>query len=78
MKKKIILIILIIVIFSIDCYFFFNYIYLKYKNKIMLETNDIKIANELSNSPFKVDKILFIVVLMEKIKTLTFKILIGY
>lgn len=58
MKKKIILIVLIIIIFLIDCYILYNYIFIRYKNKFMLEKTDIALAQELSNSPFVVDKII--------------------
>lgn len=58
MKKNAILIILIIIILFLDFYLFFNYIYIRYKNKNMLETTDIKLFNELSSSPFKIDKII--------------------
>lgn len=58
MKKNTILIILIIIILALDIYLFSTYIYAKYRNKIALETTDIKIANEISNSPFGINKII--------------------
>lgn len=58
MKKNVILIFLIIIIFILDSFLFYNYIFLKYKAKNSLEKNEIIIAENLSNTPFKVSKII--------------------
>lgn len=58
MKKKIILTIIVILLLILDIYLFFNYIYLKYKNKFFIENTDVVLAEELKNSAFKINKIL--------------------
>ena len=58
MKKKFILITLIIVLLFIEIFIFYNFIFIRYKNKTSIENIDIKIAEELKNSPFKVEKII--------------------
>ena len=38
-------------------FFSFNYIYFKYKNKTFIEKTDVVLAENLRNSPFKINKI---------------------
>lgn len=57
MKKKIVLTIIAIILIILNVYLAFNYIYLRYKNKSFIEKTDIAFANELKNSPFKINKI---------------------
>lgn len=58
MKKKIFVIMLIFILILINSYLIFNYIYVKYRNKTSLENHYIQLSQELSQSPFKIDKIL--------------------
>lgn len=58
MKKKIILSVIIIILIILDTYLVFNFIYLKYRNKSFIENTDIALANDLKNSPFKVNKMI--------------------
>ena len=58
MKKKIILTIIVIILLILDIYLFFNYIYLRYKNKYFIENTDVVLAQNLNNSPFKINKII--------------------
>lgn len=57
MKKKVILIIIIILLSILDVFLFWNYIFLRYKNKVFIEKTDVVLANEIKSSPFKIDKI---------------------
>ena len=57
LKKKVILSIIAIILLILDIYLIFNFIYLKYKNKNFIETTDVVFAEDLRNSPFKIDKI---------------------
>lgn len=58
MKKKIILTIIIFILLFLDIYLFFNFIYVRLRNKKTLENYDLQIASEISNSEFRIDKIL--------------------
>lgn len=58
MKKKVILIIIIILLSILDIFLFWNYIFLKYKNKSFIEKTDVILANEIKSSPFKINKII--------------------
>lgn len=58
MKKKIILTIIVLILILLDIYLIFNFIYLKYKNKLYIEKNDVLLAEELHSSPYKIDKVL--------------------
>lgn len=57
LKKKIILTIIVIILIILDTYLIFNYIYLKYKNKLFIENNDVIFAENIKNSPFRINKI---------------------
>lgn len=58
LKKKIILTIIVIFLFILDIYLIFNYIYLRYKNKLFIENTDVVFAEKIKDSPFKIEKIL--------------------
>lgn len=58
MKKKIFLIVIIIFLMILDLYLFWNYIFLKYKNKIFIEKTDVVFAEKLKSSPYKINKII--------------------
>jgi hypothetical protein len=58
MKKKIILTIIVFILLVTDIYLFFNFIYTRFKNEKMIEKYDLEIANQLANSPFKIEKII--------------------
>lgn len=57
MKKKTILIIIISILLILIC-IFSNYVFKRLRNKTSLEKFDITFAEELSNSPFIIDKIM--------------------
>lgn len=58
MKKKLLIVISIIIFIFLIIYFSFNQIYLKYKNKKFIEKTDVVLAENLKNSPFKINKII--------------------
>jgi hypothetical protein len=58
MKKKIILTIMVFILLFVDIYLFFNFIYVRFKNKSIIEKYDLEIASQLENSPFEIEKII--------------------
>ena len=57
MKKNFLLISIIIILVVLIIFFSYTRIFLKYKNKYFIEKNDVTLAKELKNSPFKIEKI---------------------
>lgn len=57
MKKITILVTLIIILSILDCYLFFNFIFVRFRNENSIQKYDVALANELYNSNFEIEKI---------------------